>query len=116
MRWLDIIVWDQPGGVPYKRATEDMSERSTKEILQRLGEVSEERDALASDDFRGKHRLNLEADELRVELAEQSSDHEELLKEWAKRAARKSTHSADDEAESAELSIVSASEIGGFIS
>lgn len=80
----------------------------------RLGEISDETRLLEDDDFRAKHDLNVEADDLRRVLAEGShKDAEAMLRSWADRSARKNGHTADIELERAKAAIVSPIEGGG---
>lgn len=89
-----------------------MSVKGPDQIRLRLGEISDELRALPSTDFESKHRLNTEADTLRGQLSELGQDSD-VSRQWAERAARKSSHTADDDVEAAKAAIVSPIEPGG---
>ncbi|MEM7340788.1 MAG: hypothetical protein AAF467_19180 [Actinomycetota bacterium] len=84
-------------------------------IRRRLVAIDDELRALAVDDFAGKHRLNVEADGLRKQLRALEGDDSAVLAEWADRAARKSSDTADDDVEAAKAAIPSPSEGGGAV-
>lgn len=92
-----------------------MSDETAGRIRQRLGEITDELRGLSSTDFVGKHQLNVEADALKRELSQLSElgDDSEIRRRWAERAARKSSHTADDDVEAAKAAIVSPNESGG---
>ena len=73
-------------------------------VRRRLVVIADELEELARDDFAAKHRLNLEADELRLLLAQSSEKDDELLKSWASRAGRKGGHTVDVQAAKAAIS------------
>ena len=68
------------------------------ELRERLAANAAEAAALAPDDFSGKHRLGVEADELRAELQELAEPGlAEVADQWAERAGRKGSHEHDPE-------------------
>ncbi len=85
------------------------------ELRRRLIEIDDEKRGLASDAFALKHKLNIEADGLRLELASQlGSEIDAANTGWAERAGRKGSHSVNEEQLIAQARIVSPSE-GGSI-
>ena len=89
--------------------------RSTDEaqpIRSRLVAIADELRIVAADDFATKHRLNVEADELRRRLEQLADGDSETLHRWADRAARKGSHEMDHEREAAKAAIVSPTEGG----
>ncbi len=60
-----------------------MSIEADAAVRRRLVTIADELGDLARDDFVAKHRLNLEADELRLLLMQSSEKDDELLKSWA---------------------------------
>ena len=90
-----------------------MSDSSAERIRQRLVQLTDELRALPADDFASKHRLHSEADQLRRQLSERGRDSDDTLRQWADRAARKATHTVDDDVEAARAAIVSPGEGGG---
>ncbi len=90
-----------------------MDDGEVNNVRQRLVAISDELRALADDDFGGKHRLNVESDELRQRLAQLSDGDSQVLKDWADRAGRKNSHTPDDDLEAAKAALVSPIEGGG---
>jgi hypothetical protein len=89
-----------------------VGDRTPDRIRQRLVEVSDELRGLQPSDFASKHRLDKEADTLRRQLAEFGGDSE-IQRQWAERAARKSSHTVVGDVEVAKAAIVSPHESGG---
>ncbi len=89
-----------------------MSDETSDRLRQRLVAISDELRGLPGNDFAGKHRLNKEADTLRQQLSDLGGDSE-TLRQWADRAARKSSHTVDDDVEAARAGIISPNESGG---
>jgi len=73
-------------------------------VRRRLVAIADELEELARSDFVAKHRLNLEADELRLLLSQSPEKDDALLKAWANRAGRKGAHTVDVEAAKAAIS------------
>lgn len=90
-----------------------MTKEDDVEIRLRLMNIGIELGGLATDNFAGKHALNLEADELRRRLSETSDKDDELLKSWASRAGKKNAQVVDDNVEFAKALIQSRGEGGG---
>ncbi len=78
-----------------------MGDGEVHNVRHRLVAISDEPRALADDDFGGKHRLNVESDELRQRLAQLSDGDSQVRKDWADRAGRKNSHTPDDDLEAA---------------
>lgn len=91
-----------------------MTDDPVAAIRVRLVEISDELRALPDTDFSGKHKLNLEADALRQQLAEQSAEgSEETLSRWADRSGRKTSHTPDEDLERAKAALIQPSDGGG---
>lgn len=89
-----------------------MRDETPDQVRQRLVEISDELRRLSSTDFAGRHRLHSEADTLRRKLSELGGGSD-TRRRWAERAARKASHTVDDEVEVAKAAIVSPTESGG---
>lgn len=80
---------------------ESASAEADTALRLRLSEIAAELGDLSDFDLPAKHRLNLEADELRNRLSPPSEDDAERLKDWASRSGRKGKHAHDPEAAAA---------------
>ena len=88
-------------------------EASADWIRRRLVEIDDEVRSLPSDDFARKHALRSEGDRLRELLGQGvEADASQTLAQWADRAVRKASHSADEELEEAKARLTSSGESG----
>lgn len=86
---------------------------SADSLRHRLAEIHAELAALPPDAFGEKHDLNIEADQLRQAQRDLMQDRlDEASDDWAERAARKGSHTQDENLDAAKAALIQPGEGG----